>query len=306
MTGPTRYANGRDLLAAVKSRAVVQAKRDGLQTQMIVRQFVYDRLLARLFRDPEAPWILKGGNALMSREPLAARASTDLDLATRLAQERLDVMLARFEAALTLDLGDHFQFIVERRREHQQGETQPNVAGYTVTLTAYCGARNAGSFKVDLVAGTLTTTQAQPLVRSSLNIDGFEPVVVMVYPIVDHVADKVCATAQLYGANQARSSRIRDLVDLVVMAATQAVAADELVDAVRQEWAHRQLPGKPHFDPPASWATGYPQLARDTPGCADHASYDAALRFVRDQYLGPALAGNASGRKWNPATRVWA
>ena len=75
MTEPLRYATGRDLLAAVKARAADQARRQAVPIQQVIRQFVYDRLLARLFHDPSAPWVLKGGNALMTREPDSARAS---------------------------------------------------------------------------------------------------------------------------------------------------------------------------------------------------------------------------------------
>jgi hypothetical protein len=39
----------------------------------------FDRLLARLFREEPAPWVLKGGYALELRFK-AARATVDIDL----------------------------------------------------------------------------------------------------------------------------------------------------------------------------------------------------------------------------------
>ncbi|PYT33137.1 MAG: hypothetical protein DMG58_08485 [Acidobacteria bacterium] len=43
------------------------------------RQVSFDRLLARLFREESAPWVLKGGYALELRFK-AARSTVDIDL----------------------------------------------------------------------------------------------------------------------------------------------------------------------------------------------------------------------------------
>jgi Nucleotidyl transferase AbiEii toxin, Type IV TA system len=43
------------------------------------RQVSFDRLLARLFREEPAPWVLKGGYALELRFK-AARSTVDIDL----------------------------------------------------------------------------------------------------------------------------------------------------------------------------------------------------------------------------------
>lgn len=304
MTQPTRYATGRDLLAAVKAKAAERAKEGSLSTQQLLRQFVFDRLLARLFHDPGAPWVLKGGNALMSREPIAARASLDLDLAARRAQERLHSLLQALENAAELDLGDHFQFVIVGRREHQ-GDTQPKVAGYKLTLDAYCGIKKLDTIKIDLVTATLITATPQRLARSSLAIDGLDPVIVTVYPIPDHVADKMCATAETHGDTGRRSTRVRDLVDLVVIANTQPVDAEELARAINLEWSYRGLPGEPVFQPPAGWASQYGGLARNTPACANHSTFEAAVHLVAEEFLGPVLAGRAQRCSWDPAQRQW-
>lgn len=59
------------------------------------------------------------------------------------------------------------------------------------------------------------------------------------YPIVDQVADKVCATMALY--NGRPSSREKDLVDLVVIAKTQTMQADKLGRSIREEALVRSL-----------------------------------------------------------------
>lgn len=305
MSEPLRYATGRDLFAAVKAKAADQARRHAQQPQHVIRQFIYDRLLARLFHDPNPPWLLKGGNALMSREPLAARASLDLDIAAHQAEEDLDELLRRFAAATEMDLGDHFRFEIISRREHHQGNVQPHVAGYQLTLATYCGIRNLDTVKIDVVAGTLVTGTPQPLTRPSLAIDGLTPVVVIVYPIADHVADKVCATAETHGSFHTPSTRVRDLVDLVVIANTQPVDAGDLARAISLEWAYRGLPGTPTFDPPTDWASSYARLAQGTPGCASHLTFDAAVRLVREEFLRPVLIGHTIRGSWEPSQHAW-
>lgn len=306
MTEPLRYATGRDLLAAVRAKAADEARRSGQPKDRVLREFVYDRLLARLFHGPEVPWVLKGGNALMSREPAAARASLDLDFAARSTQDNLDSLLHSFEVATEVDCGDHFRFVIVRRRGHHEGDTQPHVVGYQLTLDAYCGIKKVTSIKVDLVTGTLITADPQPLIRPSLPIAGLGPVFVIVYPIADHVADKVCATAETHGSAGRSSSRVRDLVDLVVIATTQRMDAGELARAITREWNYRGLRGAPTLDPPSGWASQYVALARRTPGCVNYSSFEGAVQLVRDDFLGPVLTGQIRRALWDPVNRVWA
>jgi hypothetical protein len=90
-----------------------------------------------------------------------------------------------------------------------------------------------------------------------------------------------------------------------VIANTQPVDAAELARAINLEWTHRGLPGTPAFNPPATWASGYVGLARSTPGCANHPTFDAAVHFVREEFLGPALSGEIDNGTWEPARRSW-
>lgn len=139
----------------------------------------------------------------------------------------------------------------------------------------------------------------------SLAVPGVQPVHVRLYPLVDHVADKLCATQAKYGAaGDQRSSRVQDLIDLVVFARTQEADGTALIAAIRGEWVHRRLAGAPVFDPPADWKDRYPRLAREVPACGDVTTFDAAAAVVR-RFLEPALDGSADGRRWSPALSSW-
>jgi hypothetical protein len=63
----------------------------------------------------------------------------------------------------------------------------------------------------------------------------------------DHIADKVCATIERHGPLLLPSSRVRDLVDLAVIARTSE-SADALREAITAESLHREL------DPITRWA----------------------------------------------------
>ncbi len=70
------------------------------------------------------------------------------------------------------------------------------------------------------------TTDPEPYDDPVLELPGLATPPIRLYPVVDHIADKLCATQATYGTNNdLPSSRVRDLVDLVVFARSQDVDA---------------------------------------------------------------------------------
>jgi predicted nucleotidyltransferase component of viral defense system len=64
---------------SVADRVRAQAPARGRTANQLRREFVLQRFLARIFTEPDAPWILKGGTAMLARLP-DARHSRDVDL----------------------------------------------------------------------------------------------------------------------------------------------------------------------------------------------------------------------------------
>lgn len=254
-----------------------------------------------MFADPEAPWVLKGGTAVLARVN-DARHSKDVDLLRSLGD--IDDALEALRAAVTVDLFDHFRFVVGNVRAQGGTDQQPDVAGYKVQIDAYCGPRRNESFKVDLVTGSLMTTDPE-VVRSRLALEmpGLQPPSVRAYPVVDHIADKVAATESVY-ADGNLSTRPRDLVDLVVFARTQHVDGDELHHAIAAERTHRGLPAAETFTVPPDWTTMYPPVAATTPHCDGFHDVAAAVGLVA-AFLEPAMADTASGHRWDPTHQSW-
>ena len=78
-----RYADASALRQAIETRLKQTSDDDGTDLGRLRRIFVFDRLLSRLALAPRGQWILKGGAALEFRLSSRARATKDLDVATR-------------------------------------------------------------------------------------------------------------------------------------------------------------------------------------------------------------------------------
>lgn len=300
MTSPDGYATGTALWRAVTDRAKATAKGAGVEANALIRRFVFGRFLARVFHDPSAPWVLKGGTAVLARVH-DARTTKDVDLLHQLGD--VDAAVEALRAATRIDLSDHFRFVITKVEPNVGG--QPGVDGARVSIEAYCGAIRRDAFGVDLVVGSLMTSTPEVRTDPVLDLRGLEAPTMRLYPVVDHIADKLCATQAVYGASgELRSSRVRDLVDLVVLARSQDVDGAALIAAVHGEWTHRGLTGAPAFDPPADWERRYPPEARRAPIVAEFTRFEDAVALV-GAFLAHALDGTAAGRRWVAAELDW-
>lgn len=297
-----RYADPAALRQAIADRLRQLAReRPGAQLSDLQRQFAYDRLLARVFSAEPNAWVLKGATALLARLEGSARHTLDIDL-YRLGA-RLDEAEVALRAAASADLGDYFRFTLEPGRRIAEG--RPTLR---VSVTAFLGATEFARFHVDLVSGVLMTgvpDDVPPLM--SLDLPGIVSVHYRAYPIVDHIADKVCALVELHprlGRPAQASTRYRDLADLAVMAHTQPVDVAALRTALTSESSRRGIELPTAFSAPAvaGWRTGYARVAKDVPGLAER-DLDAALVTVK-RFLDPVLGGVASGG-WRPDRQLW-
>lgn len=92
-----------------------RALEERLKQRLLRRQVSFDRLLAKLFREEAAPWVLKGGYALELRFK-AARATVDIDLTVRSVPAvnagQNEVLQAMLQTAANVPFGDWFEFVV--------------------------------------------------------------------------------------------------------------------------------------------------------------------------------------------------
>jgi hypothetical protein len=177
-----------------------------------------------------------------------------------------------------------------------------------ISVRANLGLREFARFHVDLVTGVSMTgepDEVDPLVRTQ--IPGLTPTVYRAYPLVDHIADKVCALLETHtraSGLQEPSSRYRDLVDVCLLAHAITVTAVELHTALVSEGARRGLvlPERIGVPSGANWRSGYERIAQDAPSLREHNLQSALATAGR--FIDPVLAGVAQGH-WDYEELRW-
>jgi hypothetical protein len=298
-----QYATPYAFRAALRDRFGAFTDGDhGLRVEELQRQFAYDRVLARCFAGQDADrWVLKGAVALLARLDGRARHSKDIDLYYAEPAASTSQAVDAFRAAARRDLGDYFRFEITRispLQEHLQGRR--------LRLGAYLGARFA-TFHVDIVVGTAisgTPDLAEPL--TPLYVDGLVRPSYRVFSVADHLADKLCAiteTHQRADGSVMASTRVKDLVDVALIAGSQPVRAAALHHALVTGAAHRGLPLPPRFEVPdlEAWRSGYLRRAADAPTPVP--SFRQAT-VIAGSLFDPVLDGRLDG-EWDPLAGRW-
>ena len=296
------YADGKGVESAIKAAAKrAQSGDPSLTTEQRIRLGYFDRFLCRVFSEgPESEWVLKGGAGMLARVP-STRATTDIDLYRR--GYNLDEATDDLRRLAEVDLGDHFRFVYTGHHEILTGEEQPYTEGYQVRFDTYIGAQKKGRIKIDLSGGAgITAEPTTTAPASALDLPRLVRFDYRLYPVVDQIADKVCATMQRY--DDRPSSREKDLVDIVVLAVTQDIDGTALTTAIRIEITRRGMDPIEHFVVPAEWGPAYKKLARRVPYCAEVVDVDTAQERA-SALIDPALDGTAAGLIWRAATRGW-
>ena len=302
MTEPERYRTAKGVQDAIKAAARRASASDpSLSTDQRIRLEHFNRFLSRVFSEgPDSEWLLKGGTGMLARVP-STRATRDIDLYRE--GYGLDDAVADLRRLADHDLGDHFRFGYIGHRAIVGGEGQPYTDGYRVVFDTYIGAQKKTRIGVDLATGAGLT--AEPTITapaSALDLPRLVGFDYRLYPVVDQIADKVCATMHRYSDRP--SSREKDLVDLVVLAVTHDIDGTALSTAIATETRRRRMDPVEHFIVPAEWGAAYSKMARKVPYCTDLETIDAATGLV-STFIDPALDGTSAGRVWRSDEQLW-
>lgn len=183
---------------------------------------------------------------------------------------------------------------------------QEEAKGSRVHVQARLGPKTYAGFHIDVVVGTAMSGQPDVVAPlTPLQIDGLVRPPYRAFPLADHVADKFCAIVTGHSRAGAinGSSRIKDLVDIALIAQTQELSGSALRAAVLAGTAYRNLPIPDTFAVPdeRSWRKGYPASAADAPMPVP--DFDEACQLA-SSLLNPILRGQVPGN-WNPTTASW-
>jgi hypothetical protein len=302
MSVQEKYLTSRGVESAIKDAARKAYEADlSVSIQERIRQATFDRFLCRIFAEDDASeWVLKGGTGMLARVP-SSRATRDVDLWH--SGFTLEQALNDLRRLASLDLDDHFRFVYVDHSYTLAGDTQPYTDGYRAVFDTYIGVKKSTSVHVDLAIGIgLTGVVSVVPPANRLRLPRLATHDYRLYPIVDQIADKVCATMAIYSTGA--SSREKDLVDLVVIANTQNVDASSLRIAIASESRRRGLDPFDHFIIPSAWGRTYAQMTRSIPHCANYRGIDAAKVLV-SQFLDPVLGSREFSGRWDHVTRVW-
>jgi predicted nucleotidyltransferase component of viral defense system len=292
-----RYETAKAFRTALEQRLKNEAQATGIALIRLRKRVAFERFLARLATSESSGWVLKGAFALELRLGLRARTTKDIDLGRADDEEAATEHL---KAATHIDLGDFFVFEV-RRTPALDAATGFHAVRYTVR--ADLDARRFEQFPVDVAFSEATPIQVEPLFgANSLEFADIAALQLPVVSLEQHVAEKVHAYTGAFGRDQRESTRVKDLVDLVLIGELAEIDAKRLHQALTNTFAQRGRQPLPNAipSPPSSWARPYAVLAREV-GIADgvEAGHAAAARL-----LDPVLRSEVGGQ-WDCAARHW-
>ncbi len=292
-----RYATAAAFRRALEQRLLTQSNELDIPLIRLRKLVVFDRLMARLAAVALGRWVLKGAVALHFRSGPQFRTTKDLDLGR---QDDEEAATADFRLAQSTDLGDYFSFNVERTARLDPALERVAVRYH---VSAELDGRAFEDVTVDVGFGEGSWSEAEVLSGPDLlSFAGISPAQVPTISIEQHVAEKVHAYTRIYAGGP--TSRVKDLIDMVVIASLFPVRADRLKQALELTFAARHshsLPGQLP-PPPKDWVRAYERLASELGLDRElDAGYEAARVF-----LDPLLGGvPLSKQSWDPKNRSW-
>lgn len=285
-----------DARRAIADQLRCQAAAGSWSLPDLQRQYAYDQLVERLCRTDDR-WVVKGATALLARR-VSVRHTLDIDV--YLPGAIADVQ-RRLRRAAGLDIDDWMSFEIGPAIAMTARGTQ----GARAKVRSRVGTQVWASFGIDLVADPVTMTGTPDPVPplTTVNISEQDRTSWQAYPLVDHIADKICAMLESHAGRP--STRYKDLIDLVAITGRAVVRSGPAKRAVASEAARRHLALPTSFTVPdaRAWHAGYRAEARRTVGL-DAVDLQAALAVV-SPFVNPLLDGTATG-SWAPARHVWA
>jgi hypothetical protein len=233
----------------------------------------FERLLARLFVQDDPPWLLKGGYALELRLEQRTRSTLDLDISVPdpdrlqlLAEARDDAPYTHMvheglQRAAERDLNDGFVFLIGQPREERAGAPQ---GGVRCSVEARLAGRTFARFHLDVGLGDVVLGQPDWVEGNKLlDWASIPSAQVALYPVAQQFAEKI--HTYTFPWQDRDNTRVKDLVDLVLLANSGLLEPDPVRRALRATFDTRHTHPLPAFlpEPPLAWAKPYVALAQE-------------------------------------------
>lgn len=300
MTNKHRYKDANSLEMAVKAAA----RNSEQDTNKAIEAYYVGRLLERVFSEDEPAFVLKGGRGMLARTA-KARYTSDTDFLYQGVD--IEEAVSELKRLASIDLGDYLEYRFVSADPIAEDQEYRN--GYRVVFTPFLGgAKKLNDIKIDLVVNQVPCGVAdviKPVNR--LDVTGLPTFDYHVYPVVNAMADKVCAIMQKYSEGRP-SSRVRDLVDLVVYITTEWFDGGSLGALIALEARLRKMGVVDAFRIPESWYEvrnkTYAKIATDAKLPEEYRGLDGAEKLVQ-LCVNDAIALRVDNCVWSPESLRW-
>lgn len=213
-----KYKTAQNFRSAVQEKLKLISRSEGIDIMRLYRQVGYTHFLARIFRDKDVPWVLKGGHALELRLQ-ESRATKDIDLSLKEGKflrgneaERLEAIKETLIEKGRIDLGDYFEFLVTGPK--MELEAAP-YGGARYQVEALIDGKRFSIFDLDIGIGDVWIEPHDHLeLKNHLDFAGFEVPKIEVISVEQHLAEKIHAYTL---PRESQNTRVKDLVDLYLI-----------------------------------------------------------------------------------------
>lgn len=290
-----RYASGASFRRALEDRLRRRSLETGHSLARLRKLVAFDRLLSRLLMAFPDTWVLKGGVSLQLRLGERARTTKDVDLLWRRDPSLLHEQLF---TAVNQDANDWFTFQIASPTQ----SPDPELSTLRFQIQSLLDSRAFERFSLDVGLDDQLIGQIEEFpMPALLTFAGFEPTMVPCYPVAQQIAEKLHAYTYIYTSGP--SSRVKDLVDIMLLAELTSPVSNQLHSAIEAVFGDRST--HPHPTelpaPPTTWRVPFRTMAAEVGlSTSDLAEcFDAVGRF-----LNPILQQPGS-RIWNSADWSW-
>ncbi|OUO64923.1 nucleotidyl transferase AbiEii/AbiGii toxin family protein [Collinsella sp. An268] len=288
--------------AALEMAVKAAAKASPLDTGRAMSAFYLHRLLCRVFSSEDSPFVLKGGMSMLART-IDARATRDIDLVSQ--EDTLLSAVEELTRLASLDLGDFIAFHFDRVEAIKSDDEYR--CGMKVWFTPLFGSKTAQPISIDLVIDEVAGLKPERITPADrLDVEGLPVFDYSVCRAESALADKFLAIIETH--NDKPSSRVKDLVDIIILAKTCTVDGELLAFEVAKEAAARKIKLPETFAIPEFWFQNYEQTYRRLAHQArlDQVAPDlsSAQQLARTLFA-PALLPVHQHPTWNPHDMCW-
>ena len=288
MPSPRTYTTAGAFRRALEERLKRASLTDRIDLNRLRRKVSFDRLLARLFREKPAPWVLKGGYALELRFK-AARSTVDIDLTlqpvvagTSAGGDTNQVVREMLQSVADIPLADWFEYAIG---PPVMDVTAAPYGGARYHVEARMDERIFARFHLDAGVGDAVMQPLETIeCRDWLGFAGIERPRVQMIACEQQFAEKIHAYTL---PRNAANSRVKDLVDLALLIGSGGLDKQRILDALRLTFERRGTHDLPAglVPPPADWQIPFQALAEECGLPTDVASVFAGVQEYLEELL---------------------